>query len=262
MDDFPSEKHFNGRQLSIDPLGRTLVAIIPARRGSKGLPGKNIAMLAGRPLIEHTLIHALESGCFGEIAVSTDCDSVKDICRRYPIQVVNRPAEYALDASPIETVVTHYLMSFPVGSHPPSFVLLQPTSPLRTSEHIRGAVNLYIESKADSIISVCALACHPYKTLIVRDGVLSPAFDRSCLAAPRQSLPACVQQNGAIYVCKSEMFLREQSFLVGRCLPFYMEEEDSIDIDSPQDLANAELRLRPLSIGRQEPTDKADVRVT
>lgn len=234
-----------------------VVAIITARAGSKGLPSKNTVMLAGIPLVQHTIAQAIASGVFSEIIVSTDCPKVRAIAERFLVSVHQRPAHLATDEARSEDVVADVLMNC-AGA--PTFVLLQPTSPLRTARHITDALDLYSEEDVASVVSVCEVVHHPYKALLVRDGQIVPAFSPEALSCPRQALPQCVRQNGAIYVCDTESFLRERRFILEPSRPYLMTVDDSIDIDTTADVVAAERCLARRAVNDAETIQPADWR--
>jgi len=221
-----------------------LIAIIPARGGSKGLPGKNIALLAGKPLIAHTILAAKAVDAIDWIVVSTDCPEIAEVARSFDVDVIIRPSELAQDSSSSASAVFHVLEYLEKqGKYFANLILLQPTSPLRTQEHISDAIELYNsgDGKAsNSVISVCACKHHPYKSLLYAGRKLKPLISEQVLSMPRQKLPKAVNQNGAIYLVSVDNFKRTYDFYVDPCLAFEMTAEDSVDIDTIDDLQQAE----------------------
>jgi CMP-N-acetylneuraminic acid synthetase len=224
---------------------KSLIAIIPARGGSKGLPGKNIALLAGRPLIAYTIDAARESGVFDAICVSTDCPAIKAAALAAGAEVVDRPPELAADASSSASCVIHALDAHRgCGREFHALCLLQPTSPLRTAAHIRDSVAIFAAHPEGSVISVCEETHPPFKSFTLAGGALTPLFDAARLSAPRQSLPVCYRQNGAVYLVRTADMRDQQSFYVAPCRPYVMPEAASVDIDLAADLRLCEFWLR------------------
>ncbi|MFZ5761933.1 MAG: cytidylyltransferase domain-containing protein [Thermodesulfobacteriota bacterium] len=221
------------------------VAIITARGGSKGIPRKNLALLAGRPLVAHAVEAALGCPHIGGVYVTTDDPAIAMAAKAAGAQVINRPAELATDSSLSSDAVAHALETLRANSGLPEyFVLLQPTSPLRTADHVTRCLDGFFSSGAACGISVCEVEHHPHKTLLMGDeGGLTPLKDVASLQAPRQSLPKCFRQNGAIYVLSAEEFLARRAFFAEPVFAFEMSEDESLDIDSPRDLARAEAIL-------------------
>ncbi|MFV3077877.1 cytidylyltransferase domain-containing protein [Niveispirillum fermenti] len=221
-----------------------VLAVVPARGGSKGLPRKNILPLAGRPLIQHSI--AAGRGCplVTECVVSTEDEEIAGIARQAGAEVMHRPAELATDLVPTHLVVRHVLEKLrDKGRDWDVVVLLQPTSPLRTAAHLTACLEMFLPSAARSVVSVCPAEHHPYKDLRIADGWLTPLFSREALETPRQQLPAAFRPNGAIFAVRVADFLEYGAFYVDPALPFVMDARDSIDIDSLGDLRRAEAVL-------------------
>ena len=217
-------------------------AIIPARGGSKGILHKNIAPLGGRPLITYTIDAALHSGVCDRCIVSTDDDAIARVSVQAGAEVVRRPKELAGDSARSQEAVVHVLrwLEEERGGLPEFFILLQPTSPLRSARHVAECFTAFKNSNAASVISVTQAEVHPQKCLIVENGYLEPLFSVDDLSRPRQGLPVVFRQNGAIYAMASRVFLKELTFYVPPVLPYAMPQELSIDIDSPLDLRMCE----------------------
>jgi CMP-N-acetylneuraminic acid synthetase len=221
-----------------------IIAIIPARGGSKGLPRKNVAMLGGQPLVAWSIQAARECALVGRTIVSTDDAEIRRVSEDCGAEVLTRPAELASDRARSQGVVRHVLERLErTGERPAHIVLLQATSPLRTAAHLESCLARFLASGAVSTVSVTEAEHHPSKMLRVVDGYLVPFLAEADLDAPRQLLPAVFRQNGAIYAIEREAFLRTDRFVVPPSLPFIMSAEDSVDIDSEADLRFAELLL-------------------
>lgn len=225
-----------------------ILGVIPARGGSKGLPGKNLALLRGRPLICHCLTAAADSSLLTRTIVSSDDPEIIRIARQNGADVpFTRPAELATDEASSAGVAQHALRALQqqAGEEFDYLCLLQPTTPLRTAADIDQALRLLLESKAEAVVSVCRVRePHPVRTLRVVDGKLTPFLPHLWQHhLRRQDLPAVFAPNGAIYGVCVEV-LREKGSLWGSItLPYEMPAERSVNIDSARDLAFAEFLL-------------------
>lgn len=221
-----------------------MLAVIPARGGSKGVPGKNIRELAGEPLIAYTIMAARESGIFSKIVVSTDSGEIADIAVRYGAEVpFLRPASISGDMTSSDDVLLHALDFYEKQGRRFDMVCkLQPTSPLRSSVHLKAAWELFNERQPDFLVSVCECEHSPLWTGVVgedlsMDEFISEEVKRSC----RQILPVYYRLNGAIYMARTERFKQNKSFFGTNGIAYIMGQEDSIDIDSELDFKIAEI---------------------
>lgn len=229
--------------------GFSLLALIPARGGSKGLPNKNILECAGRPLIGWTIAAARESGLIDDVLVSTDAPDIAAVARRMGASVpFMRPAHLATDDSSMLDVMAHAWEEHldADGRRFDYVVLLQPTSPLRTSRHIRAAIKLYFSSRQgddDTLASVFPVGQkHGWLMQTADDsGYVRFCMDVRAANPQRQKLKPYYLPNGAIFVVKgtaiSGGLYRENT------LPFIMDVADSIDIDTREDFQEAEEAL-------------------
>jgi CMP-N-acetylneuraminic acid synthetase len=228
-----------------------VLALITARGGSKGIPGKNLVPLVGKPLIAWTVEAARGASSLSRIVVSTDDDAIAAACRSLGAEVpFRRPPELAGDASSHISVVEHALRWLESQERflPDYVVLLQPTSPLRTSADIDAAVSLAQRKGTDAVVSVCEAQDHPYLVKQVDEhGGLIDYVTPPLAYARRQDFPPAWVLNGAVYVNRREALLRTRSFVPAGALPYVMPRERSIDIDTPADLvaAAAALGSRP-----------------
>jgi CMP-N,N'-diacetyllegionaminic acid synthase len=223
----------------------TLV-IIPARGGSKGLPGKNIKLLNGKPLIYYTIEAAREVFPDENICVTTDDKKIIEIVEEIGLKVpFKRPAELATDNVGSWEVVKHaYDFYKAKGNTYEKLILLQPTSPFRRSTHINRAIDIFEKNDgAEMVVSVKQSKANPYFNLfeIGVNGFLKKSKDE--VFKTRQETPTVVEYNGAIYILGNEalskILLKERINIA----PFFMEELESIDIDSIFDWKFAELVL-------------------
>jgi CMP-N,N'-diacetyllegionaminic acid synthase len=222
------------------PVPRVL-AIVPARGGSRGLPRKNVLPLAGIPLVARTILAARGCPHIDACVLTTDDPKIRAIGLDYRADVIDRPAELADDLATSQAVVRHALEALAsAGRLPEYFVLLQPTSPLRAGPHITACIEAFFRCDAQSAISVTEAKESPFKAFVEKNGSLEPLFDVEALHAPRQTLPRVYNQNGAIYLTSSAAFLRTNRFFIPPVMPFVMDAAASVDIDTALDWRIAE----------------------
>jgi CMP-N,N'-diacetyllegionaminic acid synthase len=218
--------------------------IITARGGSKGIPRKNIRMVCGKPLIAYSIEAALHCSLVERCYVTTEDEEIKAVSRQWGAAIIDRPAELATDTALSSAAVAHALLFLKEsGTLPKYFALLQPTSPLRTADHLLNCLESFLESKMECGVSVTKAEHHPWKMLIVGKEGLKPVYDRASLESPRQSLPDAYRINGAIYCMSSELFLLTKSFYVEPAYTYEMPHWASLDIDSEFDLQIMEMIL-------------------
>lgn len=223
-----------------------VLGIIPARGGSKGIPQKNIALLAGRPLIEYTFDAAKESKLIDRLIITTDNEEIADLAKKNNVEVpFLRPKELARDDTPTLPVIKHAVdfMEGKLGYVADIIIILQPTAPLRKARHIDEALNLLINSDADSIVSVVKVPhqYNPYFTMKIMDDKLSFYKKEGIGLTRRQDLPKTYSRNGAIYALRRKTLTEKKSIYGDRCIPYIMKYEESINIDSIYDLKVAEM---------------------
>ena len=227
-----------------------ILAIIPARGGSKGIKNKNMTDLCGQPLLKYTFDAAKGSRLITRAILSTDSEEYAAYGRENGIEVCMRPAEFAKDRTPMNQVIEYHLKDLKEkGYEPDIFILLQPTSPLRTPEHIDEALqNLIDDSKADATVSAKEMPheCLPMKIMkLDDDGSLSFYQEGGEKYTTRQTLPTLYARNGAaIYALYTKAYFNTKGLYGSRCIPYIMKEEDSVDIDTPFDLFIAECILK------------------
>jgi CMP-N-acetylneuraminic acid synthetase len=230
-----------------DEEGRVL-AVIPARGGSKGVWRKNVRELAGKPLIAYSIECAQATAQIDDVVVSTDDDEIADVSRSFGARVVRRPRALAQDDTPTVPVLLHVLDEMGEREQPSRVVTVQPTSPLRGARVLRDAIAL-LTPAFDSVIGVCEPEHTPYKMFHITDDALIPIFPDVPRGVPRQKLPTVYRENGAVYVTWRDV-LRDQGSIWGaRARPYLMNVEASVDIDTLDDFALAEhfLKQRALS---------------
>jgi CMP-N,N'-diacetyllegionaminic acid synthase len=220
-----------------------VLGIIPARGGSKGIPNKNLAELGGRPLIAWTFDSA-RSSSLDRVIVSTDSKEIADVSKLNGIEVpFIRPENISDDSAKTIDVVNHALDEITESFE--AVMVLQPTSPFRTSEDIDRSILLLENSSADSVISVVDVGgYHPRKMKYLINGLLiDPPFGELHEHQPRQQLEPVYIRNGVIYLTRVAT-LRQNSFKGNSCLAYVMDRSRSVNIDEPLDLVLAEAFLR------------------
>lgn len=225
-----------------------VLAVVTARSGSKGLADKNILSVHGKPLIGHTIDAALGSGIFNTVHVSTDSERYAEISRNLGADVpFLRSAENSTDSASSWDVVREVIERYRgEGKFFDVCVLLQPTSPLRTSEDIKAAFELYVEKNAKSVTSVCEVE-HPIQWCfeLGADGSMDSFANSPYKKCRRQLLAKNYQLNGAIYITSCENILSSDfDFYAERCYAYVMPHERSLDIDDDVDLAIADLMMK------------------
>lgn len=223
------------------------LAVIPARSGSKGLPDKNIRLLAGKPLMAYSIEAARDSGLFDRIYVSTDSEKYKEIGEDYGASVpFLRPENLAGDTASSWDVVKHALGAFgEMGEEYEEIVLLQPTSPLRCAGDIRNAYGLMKEKEAQAVISVCPMDHSPlWSNTLPEDGSMAGFIRPETVRLARQALPEYYRINGAIYFIKRACLDKIENLYENNCYAYVMPRERSVDIDTAADFYLAEAFLK------------------
>ncbi|HKA42730.1 MAG TPA: acylneuraminate cytidylyltransferase family protein [Burkholderiales bacterium] len=234
-------------------VSRRYLGIIPARGGSKRLPGKNLQPLRGKPLLAYTIEAASASRRLTAVVVSTDSEAIARCARACGADPQGlRPKELARDDSPVSGALIDALRKYE-RNHPlvDAIVLLQPTSPFRSGKHIDEAIAAFEARKADTVTSVRRVKDHPYWIWTRSEGALRPYHSLRRMTAQRNELPEVYIENGAVLVIKRSLVVGGK--LYGkRVVPLVMDELTSIDIDTPLDFAWAEFVVsrRPHSRNR------------
>lgn len=223
--------------------GRSILGLIPARGGSKGVVGKNVRPLAGEPLVARTVRVALESDALDAVVVSTDDAAIAQAARTAGAEVLQRPTELASDTATMTGVIGHALGELAQQGHEfTHLMLLQPTSPLREASDIRAAISRMDETGASAVVSVCETEHSPLlANTLPEDGSLEHFLRPEVARANRQDLPHHYRLNGAIYLADIGFYRQTGSFLGAGAYALVMPPERSVDIDSELDFAIAEL---------------------
>ena len=222
------------------------LGIIPARGGSKGVPRKNIRMVAGLPLIAYSIQAAQKSANLTHIVVSTEDDEIAEVARSFGAQVLARPAELAGDKTPMLPVVrdvfstleAQLAIQFMYG------VVLQPTAPLRSFADIDQAVAILQQSGADSVVSVYRVFDHHPARMYRLEHERLVALENEPVGRLRQDLPAVYHRNGAVYAFRRGLIDETDSLIGPDTRAYVMPEEHSVNIDNEIDLLLADLLLQ------------------
>jgi CMP-N-acetylneuraminic acid synthetase len=229
-----------------------VLALVPARGGSKGIARKNLQLLAGKPLVVHAVETGLAASLITRVVCSTDDPEIAQVARAAGAEVpFLRPAELAQDSSEDLPVFVHVLqwLEQHEGWHPELIVNLRPTSPLRRPSHVDGAIQLLLETGADSVKAICLARQHPHKMWLARpDRCIEPFLKTPFRLArgpdvPRAELEDVYWQNGVVDVTRRKLVLEHHATIGGRVAGLVTDPADSIDIDTPLDLVLAELLL-------------------
>ena len=231
--------------MSSDPM--RILGLVPARGGSKGVPGKNVRPLAGHTLLEYTARAARESGVLDRVVLTTDSPEIADAGRRAGLEVpFMRPVRLAADETPMVPVIEHALTEVSRdGWSPDIVVLLQPTSPLRRPDHIRDAVALLRDTGADSVVTVVEVPRHLSPDYVMRivGGRLEPFLPDGARVTRRQDARPAYSRDGTVYAFRRSTIEKTGGIYGDDCRPLLIDARDSLSIDSPADWDEAERLL-------------------
>lgn len=222
--------------------GKSFLAIIPARSGSKGLLDKNIKELSNKPLMAYTIESAVKSDIFDDIILSTDSNIYAEIGRKYGATVpFLRKENLASDNASTKDVILHVINELEnIGKRYDYFVLLQPTTPLRDENNIKESVDILIDNNANSVVSICELEhSSSVNVKLNKDNTLDFVFN-DLKNIRRQDFQKEYRINGGIYICKTEFYLQYESFYMKGSYPYIMDKKSSVDIDDIDDFMYAE----------------------
>lgn len=227
----------------------TVLGIIPARGGSKGVPRKNIVPVGGRPLLAYTAEAALGAKRLSRVILSTEDEEIAEVGRRCGLDVpFLRPAELALDSTPTLPVLVHAVSELErAGFSCDAVCLLQPTNPLRDADTIDRCIELFEQSKADCAVTVLPIPAehNPYWAFLPSpDGTLRLAMGGTVPIPRRQDLPPAYFREGSVYVTARRALMEEKSLYGHRVVGVPLAPEDCVNIDDAADLARAEELLR------------------
>jgi N-acylneuraminate cytidylyltransferase len=214
---------------------KQIIAVIPARGGSKRVPRKNLLPLRGKPLIAHTIEHAKHSRLVNRIIVSTDDNEISDVAIQYGAEVIKRPPELSGDTASSEVALVHVVdwLAEKEKYEPDILVFLQCTSPIRKESDIDNAITVLLENNADSLFSACRFNKYIWQ---MRNGEVSPINYDYRHRWREQDFPHQVQENGSIFVFKTSILKELSNRLGGKIAVYEMDELRSIQIDSNEDI--------------------------
>jgi CMP-N-acetylneuraminic acid synthetase len=219
---------------------RTVLGLIPARGGSKGLPGKNIREMAGKPLIAWTIERALSSRYFDTVIVNTDDSNIADTAQKYGAEVpFLRPEELADDRTAMIDVIRHTVEYYrKINTFFDYIALLEPTSPLRQVDDIDRAIKQLIdnEAAADSLVSVGEVQLeHPSIMKKIKEGKLTPYELDAGIVTRRQELDTVFFPYGVIYLTKTEKLIKHGTFYLENTIPYFIERWQNYEVDDMYD---------------------------
>ena len=223
--------------------GKSVLAIIPARGGSKGIPRKNIKLLAGKPLIAWTIVEAKKSKYIDRLILSSEDKEIIQVAKDWGCEVpFVRPLELAKDDTPGIEPVFHAIKS--LKRKYDYIVLLQPTSPMRLVDDIDGCIEACVSAKAPSCVSVTEVSQHPLWMYTIESlGYLSPIMQHEKEINCRQDLPSLYVLNGAVYIAENHFLENKRSFLTAMTKAYVMTKKRSLDIDEDIDLKLCEILM-------------------
>ncbi|PTX16339.1 N-acylneuraminate cytidylyltransferase [Halanaerobium congolense] len=222
-----------------------ILAIIPARSGSKGLKDKNIKCLNGKPMINYTIEAALKNEVFSNVVVSTDSQKYADIARKAGAEVpFIRPDNLAKDESTTNEVILHAISEMEnTNDEYDCFMLLQPTSPLRTAENIKKAYSLFKGKNANAVVSVCETDHSPLWSNTLDNSLSLDNFLDDNKNKRRQELPTYYRLNGAIYLAQVDYYKIYNDFYNNNSFAYIMNKKESVDVDDIIDFRLAEILI-------------------
>jgi CMP-N-acetylneuraminic acid synthetase len=228
-------------------VSRPVLAVVPARAGSKGIPGKNVRPLAGRPLLAYAVDAIRDSGVVDRAVLSTDSKEILAAGQRLGLETpFLRPAELARDDTPMQPVVEHAVAALEAEAWSPEIVLVvQPTAPLRRGEHLRRAVELLRESGATSVVSVVPIPLHfsPDYAMRLDNGRLVPFLPHGAEIRRRQDAAPAYSRDGTVYAVRRDVLVKLHDLYGSDCRPLVLSPEESINLDTPADWEEAERRI-------------------
>jgi CMP-N,N'-diacetyllegionaminic acid synthase len=225
--------------------GKRVVAVVPARGGSKSVPGKNIRSLGGKPLLTWSIEVAQQVSEVDRIIVTTDDAEIASVGRIHGVEVYARPPQLATDDALVIDTLKDLLQTLRAEGETLEWViLLEPTCPLRSADDVRCCLNLVGQGCYDSVATFKDAELNPHRAWRLVDGVPEVFIDGAIPWLPRQKLPKAYQLNGAVYVFRASLLAQEaKSLLVGKVGAVLMPRERSQDIDDSVDFAFAEALL-------------------
>lgn len=225
---------------------KRILAIIPARGGSKGIPRKNLKELNEKPLIAYAIEEALKSKYIDKLIVSTEDKEIAETSKQFGAEVpFLRPMELAADDTPGIEPILHAINWFHEKEYVFDYVMcLQCTSPFRKFEQIDEAIEKLVNEGSDSIVSVCESEVSPFWMKKIEDGIMKDFLSNISFYARRQDVPKVYRLNGAIYLAKTEVLYKYNNWYTENTIPYIMDKLSSIDIDDIWDFKFAEFLMK------------------
>lgn len=224
-----------------------VLGIIPARAGSKGIPNKNLKSLATRPLLAYTIESAMLSGVIDRLILSTDSPEIARLGDSLGVEVpFLRPSDLAQDDTPMLPVIKHAISSLEKTQwYPKIIVLLQPTAPLRTPEHIKKAIYLLKTKNCQSVVSVVPVPNHysPLYVMKIKNDRLINFLDEGKSIIRRQDVTPAYSRDGTVYVVRRDLIMNENTIYGENCYPLILSRKESINLDNWEDWEKAETLL-------------------
>jgi len=217
---------------------KSVLSIIPARGGSKGLLRKNILDFSGKPLIAWTIEASLSSRHITKTVVNSDDDEILDIAKHYGVDALKRPHELATDTAYINSVVKHTIES--IGEQYDNIILLQPTSPLRDSEDVDRAIEKFHQLNVNSLFSACEVSQHPFDMFHINDSELDYFYKKDKFIKNRQEYKKVYFEDGSMYICNVQWFKRHEVFVTSKSVVYEINKKHAVDIDTEYDFIIAE----------------------
>ncbi|MDZ4405789.1 acylneuraminate cytidylyltransferase family protein [Prosthecobacter sp.] len=222
-----------------------IIGLIPARGGSKGIPGKNLRSLGGKPLLQWAFEAAKDSGVVERVMLSTDSEEIADMGRKLGIEVpFLRPAELAQDDTPMIVVLKHLIEHLrATDTLPDAIMLLQPTAPLRRAAHLKQAGELLIPEGVDSVVGVTEIPQHyapHYAMKITPDGHLTHYLPDSAAIKRRQDVPKAYSRDGTVYLFRISTLETYNDIYGANCIPLLIPSDETLNLDTMEDWEHAE----------------------
>lgn len=233
----------------------TIVAIIPARGGSKGIYKKNIRMLREKPLLAYSIEKGLQCQLIDRVIVTTDDEEIARVAKEYGAEVpFLRPKELAQDTTPMIPVLRHAVtyLEKEENIHIDIIVLLSPPAPFREVSDIESCIKKLMEEEVDSVISVCETEHNPYFQMVeFRDNRIVRLLKEGKIITRRQDAPMVYRLNDSVYAIKRDVLMRENRILTDNTIGYVMPAERSLDIDHPLDFEFAEFLIQKQEINKR-----------
>lgn len=223
------------------------LAVIPARGGSKRLPGKNLRVLGGKPLVDWTLEAAVHSGCFFDIVLTSDADAILERGKKHGVSLHARPDRLATDHAKTVDVLRNVVDERDPAEKYDALCLLQPTTPFRSAEDIRNSFAMLERGDCDSVVSISRFQVPPQISVAVSEGYLLPLFPNNPFSdwvQRTQDFSEAFHPNGGIYLVRREMFIETHSLFGGRVKGYVMPSTPDVDTMEDFEYANFLLKRR------------------